>query len=169
MTVFLIGGPARVGKSTLHRLLRRQFDGDAIDVDPLVPVMETWGNKRYNEHDLLFLAPHHWELSVMQWVKQLRYRDRARWQGYRAWILEHQRRHGGNILATGPFWPGDIARLATAGQCRKKDTQPPIDYRAVILIDTSPRHVERVRAITRQPATPSNNWLAGRSDDWLTE
>lgn len=151
MTMFrLIGGSARCGKSALVRQVSHQYQGQLISLDNLrhsylaIASSELYGKLRppANVEDN----------SKDAWLDLLRTRDRAMWRGAKAYLESAAILHD-DVMMEGCLWPDYINELTT-------------DFRAVFLVDTSPEHVERLMIAAHDPST-HNNWMSGRSDEWL--
>lgn len=164
MSVYIIGGPARTGKTTLYYRVRSVFDGDCIDIDPLRFGMRLLAEQQPG-HPLL-LTPsvsdprfYHDDPMVARqkrqvWVAELQRRDRAYWDIFAAYIFNHQIQYGGDLLMVGPFWPSHVVTLPAT-----------VDVKHVTLVDTSQGRSERLIRIARSERPTSNNWQRGWDDD----
>ena len=146
--VLLICGPARTGKSTLARILRRRIDGQVISGDAFThgirnALQEDWIPDLFTDTvDPVNLADAY-EIQIAR----LRKRDRAMWQFARGYILAAQANSQDNVLMDGGFWPDALVDL-------------PTEHRAVFLVDTSSDRAELLKRV-RDTAT-ENNWMRDR-------
>ena len=163
MSVFLIGGSARTGKTTLYRRIRINFDGDCLDYDPLRLAMQVWADAKPG-HPLMIVPsvsdahfhdsnPIIAEQKKQAWVTELKLRDRAIWDGLEAYISDHQTNHGGDLLLVGAFWPSYVANLPAT-----------IDTRLITIVDTGADRADRLIRIARSESK-SNNWQSEWSDE----
>lgn len=150
--IYLIGGPARVGKSTLARRVRKEIDGQVISGDAFVHALQE--NLRVEWLPDIF---DHIAASVVAMedpkmvIARLRRRDETTWQFYQAYIttaLQHA--PGDDILLEGNLWPDYLELFGHA-------------HRAVFLVDTSEaEQAERLKAI--RDGDSGHNWMRGYDD-----
>jgi hypothetical protein len=154
--IYLIGGPARCGKSTLAKRLRRQIDGQAVAGDAFVHALKanlepSWMPDIF-DHDVAHVGM---ERAAAE-VDRLRRRDETMWQFYQAYLeTAHQDAPDDDLLLEGNLWP-DYMELFT------------LPHRAVYLIDTSiGEQVERLAGI--RDSLSDNNWMQNFTDEKLRE
>lgn len=140
--IYLIGGPTRCGKSHLYRVLRQRFNGDCVQLDPVKVAAKHW-----NSNILEGPAPD--KATYEEWVRGLRDRDRQLWDGMKHWFADVVTRHRSDMLVDGPLWPDFL-------------TEFDVPHRAVFMVDTSPRHVERLLAAAR--VDNANSWQSDWND-----
>ena len=151
--IWLIGGPARCGKSTLLRQARTLSDGQVVSVDNLkeaiLPVI--------SKTDLaeVRLKIDESETTPEEWIKLLRRRDRVFWEITRA-FAEAAVENDDNAVIEGNFWPDFVAELPTN-----------FEWRIVFLVDTSPNHPDRIIEIARSQKPVRNNWMRDWTDERL--
>ena len=144
--IYLIGGPARCGKSTLARKVRKELDaqvisGDALRHSLIEQLTPEWFPALF-EHTI---DPfNEFETDEMR-ITRLRRRDEAMWGFYWRYI-EAAETEGDNSLLDGNLWPDFIHTLPQA-------------HKAVFLVDTSRDQAERIIAIRD----------AGGPNDWMRE
>ena len=143
MTIHFISGPARVGKSHLYRSLHKQFEGDCVELDPLLTSLINY-LKPPAGHPIL--NPFTIEGQEFDdWIQGIIQKDEAWWPLLQGWVEEHHI-YGADFLAVGIVWPHLLQTLR-------------VPHRAVFLVDTDEAHIERAVAIARQGGT-LNNWMA---------
>lgn len=142
--IYLIGGPARCGKSTLARRVRKEIDaqvisGDALRHSLIEQLTPEWFPALF-EHTI---DPFNdFETAEMR-VTRLRRRDEAMWGFY--WrYAEAAEKESDDLLIDGNLWPDFIHTL-------------PGKHRAVFLVDTSQDQAKRIIAI-RDEGGP-NDWM----------
>ncbi len=154
--IYLIGGPARCGKSTLARRLRKDIDAQVISGDAL-------------RHSLIEQLPPEWfpdlfehtfdpfnkfETDEMR-VTRLRRRDESMW-GFFWRYAEAAGNEDDSVIIDGNIWPDFVHELNS-------------EHKAVFLVDTSPDQAKRIIA-TRDQGGP-NDWMKNDhySDDRIKE
>lgn len=150
--IYLIGGPARCGKSTLAARVRREVNGEVISADAFKKSLQL--NLRAAWMPDIFdhvVAPVAKMSSLERQVDRLRRRDEQMWQFYVGYIdsaLEATPHE--DVLIEGNIWPDFIAGLRHSHQ-------------AAFMVDTSPsdEQFERLRAI-RDDHDSDNNWMSER-------
>lgn len=152
--IYLIGGPARCGKSTLARRVRKEIDGLVLDGDAFVHALQATLKPEWEpdifDHAVANIRGMHDNQTM---IDRLRRRDEAMWQFYDAYFNTALRDEPeSDMLLEGNLWP-DYLELFDAS------------HRAVFLIDTSPEHYERIKTI--RDSDSSNNWMKEYSDDHL--
>lgn len=149
--IYLIGGPARCGKSVLAGRVRRKVNGEVISGDAFKKTLQqnlrvSWIPDIYDR----IVAPVDKMSSVSRRVDRLRRRDERMWQFYEGYIdsaLEASPRE--DILIEGNIWPDFASSLRH-------------QYRAAFLVDLSPvdQQFERLKAI--RDGDDDNNWMNDR-------
>ncbi len=143
--IYLVGGPARVGKSTLAKRFRSYIDAEVIDGDAFTHSM----------HDVLksewlpdifvgTIDPINAINDPSKKVDRLRKRDEAMWEFYEAYLKEAAISSSDDILIDGNFWPDYVHTLE-------------LPHVAVFLIDTSP--AQAARLISIRDGDSDNNWM----------
>jgi hypothetical protein len=151
---YLIGGPARVGKSTLFRKLAPLVSGQALSIDTLKPSIHHFA--RPLPQDPLLAAPSEDDNTPESWLAELRVRDRIIWDGLTPYLREADA-DGWDVLIEGGLWPDYVAEM--------HDVVP---HRAVWLIDTTETQQRADRLINIARTTSArNNWQANWSEDRL--
>lgn len=150
--IWLIGGPARCGKSTLARQARAHSQGQVISLDSLKKAILPVASPADRQELLLTIDDT--RHTIKQWLDLLRRRDRIIWKAAKAFI-EAAVETGDDVIIEGNLWPDFISELPAGLNCR-----------TVFLIDTSPRHADSLIKIARSPAT-DNNWMTDWSEDHL--
>jgi 2-phosphoglycerate kinase len=142
--IYLIGGPARAGKSTLARMVRKEVDaqvisGDALRHSLIEQLTPEWFPELF-EHTI---DPfNEFETDEMK-IMRLRRRDEAMWGFY--WrYAEAAAKEEDDVLIDGNLWPDFIHTF-------------PLEHRAVFMVDTSPDQAKRLIAI-RDYQEP-NDWM----------
>jgi hypothetical protein len=154
--IYLIGGPARCGKSTLARKFRKHIDGQIIAGDAFVHALKTnlepsWMPDIF-DHDIAHVGVERAKAEV----DRLRRRDETMWQFYQAYLrTAHEDAPADDLLLEGNLWP-DYMELFE------------LPYRAVYLIDTSvDGQVGRLAGI--RDSLSDNNWMRSFTDEKLHE
>jgi len=153
--IYLIGGPARDGKSTLAKRVRKEIDGMAIAGDAFVKCLQ--GVLRPEWMPELFAAnsdDSNRSKTAEAILGRVRTRDEAMWVFYRHYVEETVKVSGDDLLIEGCIWPDLLASLG-------------VDHRAVFLIDTSTDD-RRLRQI-RDDETVEHNWMREQSDYYTDE
>ena len=155
--IYLIGGPARCGKSTLAARVRKQVDGQVLSGDAFTEMLRKnlspeWVPDIY-DHDM---APVRDMPDNTAKIDRLRRRDEAMWQFFSAYIrTAMEDAPSDDILLEGNVWPDYLENFV-------------YPHKAVFLIDTSPNQVERLRQI-RDDGGSDNNWMSHFTDDHLLD
>lgn len=152
--IYLIGGPARCGKSTLAKRFRKEVDGQVLSGDAFVKALQSTLEPGFlpDVFDREIAAVRDLD-SLEAKVDRLRRRDEMMWQFYEAYIhtavldAPHD-----DLLLEGNLWP-DYLELF------------PYEHRAVFLVDTSPAQFERLKAI--RDSVSDNNWMQEYDDEQL--
>ncbi len=148
--ILLVGGPARVGKSTLVKNMRFEVNGQIVAGDAFSHgvresvTVEQFPDLFVKEVDKPELTDPH-----DQHVDRLRRRDQAMWPFYKNYIQAVAHESDDDLLMDGNFWPDYLAELE-------------IGHRAVFLVDTSPDRASTLKRI-RDDETATNNWMRERS------
>lgn len=140
--IYLIGGPARVGKTTLSQRLIEASPAELVHLDHLLPAVSALAD--HAAAAALNKAPSINDHSPEQWLYHLRHRDRTLWTAAKAYITTAHRNNSALIMEGG-LWPDWTAHLE-------------IDHTAVFLIDTSDNADRLVDIAKRHP----NSWMARR-------
>lgn len=149
MTIHFISGPARVGKSSLYRALHRQFEGDCVELDPILTALISYTNP---EPGSAILNP--FEIDGQDfgpWLAGLIAKDEAWWPFLRDWVEEHAA-YGKDFLLVGIVWPHLLKELR-------------VPHRAVFLVDTDDAHVDRAVEIAKSGGL--NNWMSDWPEDQI--
>jgi len=153
--IYLIGGPARCGKSTLAQRFRAQIDGQVVTTDAFLSSIRN--NVKPEQFPAFFTRIYDpTKLMVDPKAKSERFfrRDAAAWAFYRKYLeIAAEKAPDDDILMDGNLWPDLVQTLQ-------------LPHRAVFLIDTSVEQFRRVIAI-RDSDTNQNNWMQGYSDEGL--
>lgn len=154
--IYLIGGPARCGKSTLAARVRREVDGEVISADAFKKTLQL--NLRAAWMPDIFdhvVAPVAKMSSLTRQVDRLRRRDERMWQFYEGYIdsaLEvtpHE-----DILIEGNIWPDFASSLRHT-------------HRAAFLVDLSPADEQFERLVEIRDGDGDNNWMSEFGDRQL--
>jgi hypothetical protein len=154
--IYLIGGPARCGKSTLAARIRKEIDGQVIAGDAFMHALydnlqPEWLPDLFDHKVDPVTVIHDPEAKV----DRLRRRDIVMWQFYQAYMATATADAlGDDILLEGDVWPDSLGTFV-------------LPHKAVFLIDTSPNQVDRLTAI--RDANGDNDWMRGYSDRKLAE
>lgn len=155
--IYLIGGPARCGKSTLARKVRREIDGQVIAGDAFVASLQSnlraeWVPDIYDHKVAPVVKVHGHEAKI----NRLRQRDEMMWQFYEAYIKAAAADSPqDDLLLEGNIWPDSLKYFS-------------LSHRAVFLVDTTPNQADRLMAI-RDSKTNDNNWMQDYSDERIAE
>ncbi len=150
--IWLIGGAARCGKSTLAAAAQARLKSPVVPLDYLrfaLIAVATPANQAS-----LRLSPRVGEHTESEWLAQLRERDRVLWQGARG-LIEAALASKSDLIIEGGLWPDYTAEFADYDQVR-----------IVYLTDTSNRAVERIVQLAHNPAI-KHNWMSSWSDEQL--
>lgn len=151
--IYLIGGPARCGKSTLAKMIRKETDGNVLSGDAYVQSLQEnlrpeWVPDIY-DHVVAALKP---SSSIQFKLNRLRRRDEEMWQFYEQYIkAASEDAPGDDILLEGNIWP-DYLELFS------------LPHKAVFLVDTSPVHIQYERLIAIRGSNSENNWMTHYSN-----
>lgn len=142
--VALIGGPARVGKTTLARRVSCGSSIEVVHLDHLLHAVKAVASE--SAVAALSKAPSIDTHSPGEWLREIRERDRVLWDAARAYTVAAQ----GPLLLEGGLWPDWVREL-------------PSGHTAVFLVDTADS-AERLVHIAR---SDDQNWMARRG--WSDE
>lgn len=154
--IYLIGGPARCGKSTLARRLRKEIDGQVIAGDAFVHALKknldpSWVPDIF-DHDVAHVGIERAKAEV----DRLRRRDEAMWQFYQAYLeTAHEDAPADDVLLEGNLWPDHMELFE-------------LPYRAVYLVDTSVEE-QAARLAGIRDGLSDNNWMRNFTDAKLLE
>ena len=154
--IYLIGGPARCGKSTLARRFRKEVNGDVLSGDAFVKALQaTLEAQSLPDVFDRNIASVRDLSSIEAKIDRLRRRDEAMWQLYQAYITTAmQDAPRDDLLLEGNIWPDYLELL-------------PYDHKAVFLVDTSPAQFARLKTI--RDSVSDNNWMREYNDEKLQE
>jgi len=150
--IYLIGGPARCGKSTLAERVRHKVDGDVLSADAfkktlLQNLRPSWVPDIFDH----VIAPVSTMSSATRQIDRLRRRDERMWQFYNGYIdAGLQASPHKDILIEGNIWPDFIAGVHHV-------------HKAVFLVDLSEadQQFERLKQI--RDSDDDNNWMKDRA------
>lgn len=154
--IYLIGGPARCGKSTLARRLRKEIDGQVIAGDAFVRALKknldpSWVPDIF-DHDVAHVGIERAKAEV----DRLRRRDEAMWQFYQAYLeTAHEDAPADDVLLEGNLWPDHMELFE-------------LPYRAAYLVDTSVEE-QAARLAGIRDGLSDNNWMRNFTDEKLLE
>lgn len=150
--IYLIGGPARCGKSTLAARFRNVTSGSVLSDDAFRESMRhtlkpTWLPDLYT-HTIAAVDK---ASTLSRRVDRLRRRDEQLWQFYSSYIdsaIEISPHD--DILIEGNIWPDFVSSLRHA-------------HKAIFLVDLSPadQQFERLKKI--RDSDDDNNWMKERA------
>lgn len=145
--IFIVGGTARAGKSTLSKTLSRETGINVLDLDHLRwSLAPTLGLDESLEEPSRFPTD---EYSVLNWIASMNDRGSRVWR-----IAERYARaadfNGDDLIVCGIIRPDDSQTLQHQG----------IEHRAVYLVDTG--IADRALDIAR--GSGENNWQSGWED-----
>ncbi|MDO2986885.1 hypothetical protein [Mycobacteroides abscessus] len=139
-TVTLIGGPARVGKTTLARRWTCRRTVEFVHLDHFLHALKATATG--DTLRALRLAPSIADYSPPEWLAQLRVRDEAMWRSARAYADKA----AGPLVMEGGLWPDFVSRLER-------------EHLAIFIVDTGADIADRLVQITH--ADP-HSWMAQR-------
>lgn len=148
--IMIIGGPARVGKSTLARSIRPEMSGQMIAGDAFAHsvresvTVEQFPDLFINEVDKPQLTDPH-----DQHVARLRRRDKIMWSFFKNYIHAVVGESEDDLLIDGNFWPDYLTELE-------------VDHKAAFLVDTSHDRADMLKRMRDDDAT-ANNWMRERA------
>lgn len=154
--IYLIGGPARCGKSTLAMRVRKEINGQVLSGDAFVKALQAnlepaWIPDIF-DHAIANVST---QTNPEGKIDRLRRRDETMWQFYQSYIeTAVEDTPGDDILLEGNIWP-DFLELFK------------LKHEAVFLIDTSPMQYERLLKI--RDGDSDNNWMQDFSDEKMHE
>lgn len=152
--IYLIGGPARCGKSTLAIRVRRIIDGSVLSGDAAVYSLKNYLKEEWvpgiftgTVNPVQKLA----EPSAQ--LERLLERDAAVWPFYEKYIEALQRDVPlEDILIDGNLWPELVGNLAQK-------------HRAVFMINLAPPEQQARVLISIRDSDADNNWMQKWSDE----
>lgn len=154
--IYLIGGPARCGKSTLAARVRKEIDGQVLAGDAFVHALQAnlkpeWVPDIF-DHNVASVSQ---ATGTDAKIDRLRRRDEAMWQFYQSYIeTAVDDAPNDDVLLEGNIWP-DFLELFEQ------------KHAAVFLIDTSPLQYERLLNI--RDGDSDNNWMQSFSNEKMHE
>lgn len=149
--IYLIGGPARCGKSTLAERVRHKVDGDILSADAFKKTLlqnlhPSWVPDIFDH----VIAPIGAMSSATRQIDRLRRRDERMWQFYDGYIdADLQASPHKDILIEGNIWPDFIAGLRHT-------------HKAVFLVDLAPAEDQFERLQKIRDSDDDNNWMKTR-------
>jgi uridine kinase len=155
--IYLIGGPARCGKSTLAKRVRREIEGQIIAGDAFFHALKNnlqpeWTPDLYDHS----VDPINEITGIDAKVDRLRRRDQTAWRFYEAYIATATMdAPADDILIEGNIWPDMLGSL-------------PAKHKAVFLVDTSADQAIRLMSL-RDSDTTDNNWMKDFSNEKMAE
>src|SRR6266702_901695 len=153
--IYLIGGPARCGKSTVARRMRDFVHGQIISGDVVVHSLQVilkseWLPDIY-DNDIVGVT--HIE-NLESKIDRLRRRDETMWQFYTAFCnASVESAPQDDILIEGSLWPDYLEGFSHP-------------HKAIFLVDTSDDQFERLLA-TRDDKDSGNNLTRDYNDEQL--
>jgi hypothetical protein len=154
--IYLIGGPARTGKSHLAERVRKHIDGQVLSGDAMVTALKKMLKPEWLpdlfEHNVRPLEQMH---IASEKVDRLKRRDKTMWIFYSEYLrtalgdAPHD-----DVLIEGNLWPDFTHSLG-------------FSHKAVFLVDTSPKQVERLIEIRDENG--DNDWMKQYSNEELGE
>jgi 2-phosphoglycerate kinase len=142
--IYLIGGPARCGKSTLAKKVRQHIDGQVVSLDGMMTAFQQVASPdAYPDLFTKLVDTVTVDGPIDARVARYKRRDVQVWRLMAAYMsmLETS---GDNLLVEGVIWPDLLHELSQA-------------HRAVFLVDTSKQHIERLVHI--RDTASDNNWM----------
>lgn len=139
-TLTLIGGPARVGKTTVARRWAASRATELVHLDHLLHAVAAVATG--NALAALRTAPSITTHTPTQWLSELRRRDAVLWTAAKAYTTATH----DDLLLEGGLWPDWVHTLER-------------DHTAIFIIDTADDMADRLVDITR---TDPHNWMAQR-------
>ncbi len=136
----LIGGPARVGKTTLSRRLALHTSAALVQLDHLLHAVCAVAAPE--SRIALEKAPSIKTRTPKQWLDELRERDRVLWQAAHAYVIAAQ---GEPIIIEGGLWPDWVRELE-------------LEHNTAFIVDTG-QSADRLVEIAR---TQPQSWMAQR-------
>lgn len=139
-TLTLIGGPARVGKTTVARRWASTRPVELVHLDHLLHAVSAiaTGNTLAALHKAPSIATH----TPKQWLTELRCRDAALWTAAKAYTTATH----DELIIEGGLWPDWVRTLER-------------NHTAIFIIDTADDMADRLVDITR---TDPRNWMTQR-------
>ncbi|HET6747520.1 MAG TPA: hypothetical protein VFH06_05430 [Candidatus Saccharimonadales bacterium] len=152
--IYLIGGPARCGKSQLAERVRKHIDGHVIGGDAIVASLHAMLKPEWLpdlfEHSVKMIDHMH---IPEEKIDRLRRRDKVAWSFYENYIkTAKEDAPDDDILIEGNLWPDFVHMLS-------------FKHKAIFLIDTSPNQLARLIEI--RDANGDNDWMKDFSDEKL--
>lgn len=138
--VTLIGGPARVGKTTLARRWVSMHPSELVQLDHLLHALTAVADA--DALAALQKAPSITNHTPQQWLSELRERDAVLWKAARAYAGAAQ----DPVVIEGGLWPDFVRGLDTA-------------HTAIFIVDTGEDIAGRLVQMTRQNP---QSWIAQR-------
>lgn len=139
-SIMMIGGPARVGKTTLARRWAATRPTELVHLDHLLHAVATVATA--DALTALHKAPSINTYNPTEWLAELRCRDAVLWTSAKAYATAAH----GDLLMEGGLWPDWVSTLER-------------DHTAIFIIDTADDMADRLVDITR---TDPRNWMAQR-------
>lgn len=146
--IYLIGGPARCGKTVLAEKLRPHVNGQILSGDAINRSLRELTKPEWLpdlfEHVVDPLQED--DVPIVR-IDRLRRRDKVLWQFLTTYFEASDFQSNDDVLVDGALWPDFI-----------KDLE--YEHRAVFLVDTSADHAERIMKI--RDSSVKNNWMNDR-------
>lgn len=138
--ITMIGGPARVGKTTLARRWVSAHPSELVHLDHLLHALTAIAAT--DALTSLRKAPSITTHTPGQWLSELRDRDAVLWKAAHAYAGAAQ----GQLVIEGGLWPDWLQQLA-------------VPHTAIFIVDTSEDSAERLVQMTRRNP---RSWIAQR-------
>lgn len=153
----LIGGSARVGKSTLAKEVRSKINGQIVSGDAFIDGIRASLDPEWLP-DLFISQSHARDEDFEGRLALLRKRDAAQWRFIKNYLSAAAKDSNDDVLYYGNLWPDYLAELE-------------LDYRAVFLVDTSPDRAVFLKSVRDNSSEDSNNWMKerGYSDEKIDQ
>lgn len=155
--IYLIGGPARCGKSTLSKRVRHEIDAQVVSSDAFIKsLLENLKSEWKPDIFVHEVNPVKGLPNDAAKLNRLRKRDKAMWPFLRSYI-NHATQVRDSVLVEGNIWPDTIDQVG-------------LPHRAAFMVDTSSPDAQARRLIAiRNSDDNENNWMKDWSDERLKE
>lgn len=149
---YFIGGPARCGKTTLAKRVRKEINGQVVSGDAMVASLQaTLSAADFPDLFVHTIDPIQPSDAPLAKLVRLRRRDDVVWPFYYHYLISVHDHSNDDILLEGNLWPQYIEEISW-------------NHKAVFLVDTSPDQAERL--ITLRDENGENDWML---DDHYTD
>ena len=148
--IYLIGGSARCGKTTLARRARQDFDGQVISQDAvMVSIRKVTTPESQPDIFDKIIDPIGRNDPPQKRIARLRRRDEVVWTFMMAYFGAAPYAND-DVLSEGCLWPSMLKELE-------------VEHHAIFLVDTSSDHVDRLIRI--RDTSEHSNWMRDRQYD----